>query len=282
MTAQPLTFSHPGHFELYYHHTGLSDLPRLRSSKVVRICVPLGRAIYSITQRYKTKVAHVKNLGTRDILVMPVGQPYTVAWRHTADFVSLYVWKRFIAKVLGVRQLPLDKVFTLRDPLLSAAATLLRSSLRDGKPPSATFAEAIATVIAYRVGIGAQAGARIRPSENVSAFSARQLVHLENFIEKNLEHSISLAALAREMKLSQWHFTRRFHASHGTSPFAFITERRLARAKALLREPNLSITQIALEVGMSHSHFSRSFLRHIGVSPREFRSRELHAPKPTA
>jgi len=197
MTAQPLTFSHPGHFELYYHHTGLSDLPRLRSSKVVRVCVPLGRALYSITQRYKTKVAHVKHLGTRDILVLPVGQPYTVAWRHTADFVSLYVWKRFIVKVLGVRQLALDKVFTLRDPLLSAAATLLRSSLRDGKPPSATFAEAIATVIAYRVGIGAQAGARIRPSENVSAFSARELVHLENFIETSSRRTLSTRSALR-------------------------------------------------------------------------------------
>lgn len=58
--------------------------------------------------------------------------------------------------------------------------------------------------IASRVGIGAQAGARIRPSENVSAFSARELVHIENFIEKNLERSVSLATLAREMKLSQW------------------------------------------------------------------------------
>src|SRR5713226_509006 len=273
MTTQPLPFSDPGRFELYNHHAAPMVSPGERSSEVVRVCVPLGRALYSITQRSKTGAALVKHLGTRDILVLPFGLPHTVAWKRTADMVSVHVWERFIAEALGVPQLHLDKVFTLRDPFLSAAAVQLRSSLRDGKPPSAAFAEAIATVIAYRVGIGAQAGAKIRSFENVSAFSAEQLARIERSIEQKLQRPLNLAVLAREMKLSRWHFTRRFHASHGMSPHLFITERRLARAQALLRESNLSITQIALEVGMSHSHFSRSFLKHVGMSPREFRGR---------
>jgi len=73
------------------------------------------------------------------------------------------------------------------------------------------------------------------------------------------------------MGLSMWHFLRRFSASHGLSPHAFITQRRLARAKELLAKTNLSIVEIALAVGMSHSHFSRTFLAQFGMAPREFR-----------
>jgi AraC family transcriptional regulator len=64
---------------------------------------------------------------------------------------------------------------------------------------------------------------------------------------------------------------RRFNASYGISPHAYIAERRLAKAQVLLGESRMSITEVAIEVGMSHSHFSRTFLRRFGVSPREFR-----------
>jgi AraC-like DNA-binding protein len=144
-------------------------------------------------------------------------------------------------------------------------------ALRNGGRPSPAFADAIATVIAYRVGLGAATGRGALGQESVPAFSSAQLARIERFVGEHLDQPIRLLTLAEFTDLSVWHFLRRFSASYGLPPHAFITERRLARAQALLAESKLTITEIALEIGMSHSHFSRTFLKRFGVSPREFR-----------
>jgi AraC family transcriptional regulator len=144
-------------------------------------------------------------------------------------------------------------------------------SLHAEGQPSLVFAEAMATAIAYRVGVGAAMGRGIRAGESVPGLSASQLARIERFIEEHLDQPISLAALAELVDLSMWHFMRRFNASHGLSPREVITQRRLARAQKLLSESKLTITEVALEIGMSHSHFSRSFSRRYGLSPREYR-----------
>jgi AraC family transcriptional regulator len=144
-------------------------------------------------------------------------------------------------------------------------------SLRAEGRPSLVFAEAIATAIAYRVGLGAAVGRGVRAGESVPPLSASQLVRVERFIEEHLDQPISLAALAKLVDLSMWHFMRRFNASHGLSPREVITQRRLARAQKLLSESKLTITEVALEIGMSPGHFSRIFLQRYGLSPREHR-----------
>jgi AraC family transcriptional regulator len=270
MSKRPLVFSDPGRFEIYCHFSPPAVYPE-ETHETVQICVPFEHALYNVTRQSETGRALVHHLGARDILAVPVGQPHGVNWRRPADIVSLQMSEAFIAQALGVPSLHLQDTFTLRDPFISAAAAQLRMSLHAEGQPSLVFAEAMATAIAYRVGVGAAMGRGIRAGESVPGLSASQLARIERFIEEHLDQPISLAALAELVDLSMWHFMRRFNASHGLSPREVITQRRLARAQKLLSESKLTITEVALEIGMSHSHFSRSFLRRYGLSPREYR-----------
>jgi AraC-like DNA-binding protein len=270
MMTEPLPFSDPGRFALYlFDSIRLPTIPG-RGSDFVQICVPLARAHYSITHKSGRGTKLVKHLGGRDILVLPADF-HGGTWQRPSDSIAVHASERFVAEALGVTRLHLPSPFTVRDAFISAAAVQLRMSLPDRRPPSAAFAEAIATVIAFRVGVEAQSSAGLGVSAGVQPFSTEQNARLDRFVERNLERSLTIAMLASEMKLTQWHFARRFHASHGISPLVFITERRLMRAQELLRGSHQPITQIALDVGMIHSHFSRSFLKRFGVSPREFR-----------
>lgn len=271
MSERPLTFVDAGRYEIYCHHSLPADYPE-EVHETVQVCVPLERALYSVTRQSEIGRTIAQDLGARDVLVVPIGQPHAVVWRRSADIVSFQMSESFIAQALGVSAVRLQDAVTLRDPFISQAAAKLRDSLSEGGLPSLAFAEAIATVIAYRIGLGAAtAGAGIRAQKNAPPFPATQLARIESYIEERLDQSISLSSLADQTGLSMWHFIRRFNASFGLSPHAFITQRRLARAQNLLAKSNLSITEIALEVGMSHSHFSRSFLAEFGLSPREFR-----------
>ena len=234
--------------------------------------MPSQHALYSVTLQSHTGRAIVKDLGARDILVIPPRQPHAVAWRRSAGAaVCLQLSEAFMIEALDVPQLRLGNSSSVRDPFISAAAAQAHKALNSEGQLGPTFGAAIATTIAYRIGAGAPAGRPDQTSREVRPLPAHQLARVESFVQDHLDQPISLARLAGLVGLSKWHFVRRFRASHGLSPHDFIVQRRLARAKELLAKPDVSITSVALDVGMSHSHFSRTFFSRFGLSPREFR-----------
>jgi AraC family transcriptional regulator len=67
---------------------------------------------------------------------------------------------------------------------------------------------------------------------------------------------------------------RRFRAACGCTPYAFVTAKRLARAKELLLQGRLNVSEVAEALGFPNIHtFSRWFRREAGIPPRVFRQR---------
>lgn len=98
------------------------------------------------------------------------------------------------------------------------------------------------------------------------------LRRVREHIDGRLGENISLEALAAVAELSRCHFARAFKQSVGTSPHAYVMQRRLERAERLLAQTELSLCQVALDSGFSdQSHFSSCFRRSFGESPRSFR-----------
>jgi AraC-like DNA-binding protein len=78
--------------------------------------------------------------------------------------------------------------------------------------------------------------------------------------------------MARECGLSVSHFTRAFRRSFGMSPYRWLLERRIDRAKALLATSGISIADIAIRSGFSdQTTFTRAFGRLVGDSPARWR-----------
>jgi AraC family transcriptional regulator len=95
---------------------------------------------------------------------------------------------------------------------------------------------------------------------------------LAQYIDAHLADEISLASLAREARLSPFHFSRAFKQSFGMPPHRYLTSRRIERAKALLAERTLSVTEIGLGVGFSEtSSFTAAFRKLTGETPTEYR-----------
>jgi AraC-like DNA-binding protein len=87
-----------------------------------------------------------------------------------------------------------------------------------------------------------------------------------------LDRNIGLESLAATAELSVFHFARAFKQSEGTTPHAFVLERRLAKARDLLTATDLPLSQIAFTVGFAdQSHLARRFRQMAGVSPGQFR-----------
>lgn len=72
----------------------------------------------------------------------------------------------------------------------------------------------------------------------------------------------TLDELAAAACLSTYHFVRMFKASFGASPHAWVMQRRLARARALLAAGRLPLQQVAAEAGYAHlSHLNAALQR---------------------
>jgi len=94
----------------------------------------------------------------------------------------------------------------------------------------------------------------------------------QQWIQDNLAKSISIADLAKRLKLNQRTLNRRFKAATGLAPQAYLQGLRISTARDLLRTSNLSVSEIAWQVGLHDtSYFSQLFRSHNGMSPLRYR-----------
>ena len=93
------------------------------------------------------------------------------------------------------------------------------------------------------------------------------------FIEKNFTSDIPVQFLCREFGLNRTKLQEGFNQLFGISVHAFISQERMKKARALLKDTDESVKVIAIECGYkSISSFTRIFSRMHQVSPLHYRS----------
>jgi YesN/AraC family two-component response regulator len=96
------------------------------------------------------------------------------------------------------------------------------------------------------------------------------------YMRAHFAEALTLADVAREARLSRFHFCRLFHRQIGMPFHEHLHELRVSQAKALLADPHVSVTEVAYAVGFNDlSHFDHTFRRMVGCSPTGYRA-SLH------
>src|SRR5258706_2958315 len=156
------------------------------------------------------------------------------------------------------------------DPLMRGVANALRSELRSQSPPSAAFLESLAGVIAIQLArnnYGSRPALRAGPG-----LAPDKLQRVLAFIEQHLADPVRIERLAAAVHMSPFHFARLFKQATGQPPHAYLTARRVERAKELLSDACLPLIHVAANVGFqTQGHFTEVFRRHAGMTPRHFR-----------
>jgi len=100
-------------------------------------------------------------------------------------------------------------------------------------------------------------------------------------MHRNPAHPWTLAALAKEVKVSRSVLAERFRYYLNEPPKAYLTRWRLQLGGQMLSSTSYSVAQIAAEVGYeSEAAFNRAFKREFTIPPARFRSsRGLAQPK---
>ena len=94
----------------------------------------------------------------------------------------------------------------------------------------------------------------------------------QHYIEQHFNKAITVKQLAELGNMSTSNFNRIFKKELHITPFEYLIETRIEKAKNLLRRQDLPITEIAMRCGFgSSAHFSSKFSELVGVTPSEYR-----------
>ena len=166
----------------------------------------------------------------------------------------------------------IKKQFLIRDPVIEAITLNLAREAAGGSPAGRLYVESGCEFLAHHL-IYRYSSLSPTPPRSMGGLSSRRLRLVLEYIEDTLGQPIKLRELAALAGISARHFERAFRQSTGSSPHAYVMDRRLHRARDLLiNRPELPIEQIALRLGFSSSsHFSSAFRRQTGLTPTDFR-----------
>jgi len=211
-----------------------------------------------------------------DIIVTPVGEPKLLSHREEAEILKIRLVPALLDRVIadacpGAGSVELLDEFGTRDAHIENVAKALLAEATTSGFAGPLYVESLANqLVVHLLRHHSSAG---RVAEDATAALPRyKLRRATEYIDDNLRESLSLKDIAHTVSMSSYHFAHVFKRTVGVAPHHYVIERRIEKAKSLLRDTAWSVTQIAQHVGYTNpSHFSTVFQRFTGHSPRAYR-----------
>jgi AraC family transcriptional regulator len=220
---------------------------------------------------------HRSPYGKGDISITPAKMPFFARWDGEDHYLQIRIASSFIQQVARETlvkhpdQIELLPEFRTRDPQIEAIGMMLLAELKQENAGSRLYIESLANVLAVHL-LRQYAATQPQLSLYQGGLSERQLLQVLEYVNEHLDQDIKLADLAQLLNMSQFHFSHQFKQSLGTSPYQYLIQQRIERAKQLLKQTDQSIMEIALVCGFnSHSHLSKQFRQSTGMTPSAYR-----------
>jgi AraC family transcriptional regulator len=220
---------------------------------------------------------HTSLYGKGDISITPAKMPFFARWEGDDHYMQIRIASRFIQNVakealaMNPDRLELLPEFRTRDPQLEAIGMMLLAELKQENLGGKLYIESLANVLAVHL-LRQYAATKPQLSIYKGGLPQHQLLQVLEYINEHLDRDIKLVNLAQLLDISQFHFSHLFKQSLGTSPYQYLLQQRIERAKQLLKQTDRSIMDIAFLCGFnSHSHLSKQFRQLTGMTPKFYR-----------
>jgi AraC family transcriptional regulator len=207
------------------------------------------------------------------VMLVPRGTRDRTAFHAPVTLVSLALHPQLLTRAVeSERAIELRFEWRLADRQIAAVLSALHADLQGGSPAGRLFGESLGVALAVYL-------ARRYPADPVRAERVRgglptyRLRRVLEYMDAHLERDVSLGDLAGVAGLSPHYFAELFRQRTGTTPHRFVLERRIERAKRLLRDRTRTILDVAVRSGFKdQSHFGRVFRQIVGATPSGYRA----------
>ena len=222
--------------------------------------------------------AHTGLYRKGDFSLTPANLPFFARWEGDEDYLQIRIKAQFVRDVAletldrdGDR-LELRPGFRIRDPHIEAIGTLCLSELQQSPSHSKLYMDSLANVLAVNL-LRQYTTIRTQLPVYEGGLPQGQLRQVLDYIDAHWNQDINLVDLAQLLDMSQFHFSHLFKQSLGISPYRYLIQQRIERAKVFLKQSDQPIMDIALACGFSsHSHLSKQFRQLTGMTPTAYRA----------
>lgn len=191
------------------------------------------------------------------------------------EFLAFCVGAEHVAQAMdaaGRKKSDLHFVPDLQHPEILSLGRIMRRFLMSPETRTSIYGETLGFAILLNI-VAALDEPKTAPRV---ALSNPQVKQVCEFIEQHLEGPLSLSDLSALLGMSVYHFNRAFSAVLSISPYQYIIERRVTRAREMLLDPNLPLADIAYAVGFSsQAHMTDVFRKRLGTTPGAYRQEVL-------
>ena len=207
--------------------------------------------------------------------ITPAKVPQKAAWRQQIEFTLLFLDPAYVAQIahesVDSDRIELVPHFATSDPLVHQIGLALKAELEAGESSSLLYVESAATMLAAH--LLRHYSAQKHNLYKQGTLSRRRFQPVIDYMHSHLEQNLSLAELAAAIQMSTFYFARSFKQAFGVTPYQYLLQCRIEKAKQLLHWQDLSIAVISRQVGFhDQSSFTAKFRQIVGVTPKKYRA----------
>jgi AraC family transcriptional regulator len=210
-----------------------------------------------------------------EVIIMAAAHENAWEWDGEIDEIHLCLAPAVldaVAAEMSDRPAELVSSISLRDPWIFQIAVRLMAEVSSPAGTTRLFGDLMAQALALQL-LRGHSHSTPHHTPGRSSLSRACLNRALEAIELNLSGGLSLAEVATAAAISPFRLSHGFKNATGVSLHQYVIQRRVERAKVMLRTTAEPIAHIAAAVGFaSQSHFTTVFKRMTGATPRAYRS----------
>lgn len=213
--------------------------------------------------------------GGNNIVIVPATVLHQANWNQESPFSLIFVEPDHLIQVaresVTTNRVQLTAHNAMHDPFVNQIGQLLTTELETNQLHSRLFVDSLTTALSIHL-LRHYSNWQQPLREDSHGLPHRKLQQAIAYINENLTADLTIREIANELEMSQYYFSRLFKQSTGVSPYQYLMQQRIERARYLLRTTPLSVAAIAAQIGFSNQNqLTVQFRKFTGTTPSGYR-----------
>jgi AraC family transcriptional regulator len=210
-----------------------------------------------------------------NIAIIPAMVPHRVNWNEEASFSMLSLEPDRLAKIayesVTTERIELIPHYAIQDTFIDHIGKSLTAELTEDRFGSQLLVDSL--TIALSIHLLRHYSDWHKPLRDYrGGMPKRKIQQAIAYIHDHLAENLTIAAIADELEMSQYYFSRLFKQAIGVSPYRYLMEQRIEAAKHLLKKTSLPISAISERVGFANQNqLTIQFRNLTGTTPSNYR-----------